>query len=255
MAVDLNKLWTDYKEQGSQLAKDKLLAEYAPLVKYTAQRMAVNLPRSVDVGDLIGTGILGLIKAVESFDLSLGWKFETFATHKVRGAILDELRAQDWVPRSVRSKSRKMQQTYALLEQKLGRVPYDDEVAAELGVTMAEFEDMLSDIAPTAIISIDETLHDNSGDSKTLTVIDTIEDPHGANPLKEMGFQETKRILKDAIGDLPEKERLVIALYHYEELTLKEIGEVLSITESRVSQIHSKAMLKLRARVIEQSNR
>ncbi len=255
MPVDLNKLWSEYKDQGSQLAKDKLLAEYAPLVRYTAQRMAVNLPKSVDVGDLIGTGILGLIKAVESFDPSLGWKFETFATHKVRGSILDELRAQDWVPRSVRTKSRKMQQTYAALEQKLGRVPYDDEVAAELGVSMAEFEDMLSDVAPTTIISIDEAIHDSSGDSKTLTVIDTIEDPQGTNPLKDMGFQETKKILKNAIGELPEKERLVIALYHYEELTLKEIGEVLGITESRVSQIHSKAMLKLRARVIEQSNR
>lgn len=255
MPVDLNKLWSEYKEQGSQLAKDKLLAEYAPLVRYTAQRMAVNLPRSVDVEDLFGTGIIGLIKAVESFDPALGWKFETFATHKVRGAILDDLRAQDWVPRSVRAKSRTMQKTYAQLEQSLGRVPYDDEVAAELGVSMSEFEDMLSEVAPTTIISIDEVLHDTSGDSKTLTVIDTIEDPHGANPLKDMGFQETKNILKGAIGELPEKERLVIALYHYEELTLKEIGEVLGITESRVSQIHSKAMLKLRARVIEQSNR
>jgi len=255
MPVDLNQLWNDFKQQGSQVAKDKLLAEYAPLVKYTAQRMAVNLPKSVELGDLIGTGVLGLIKAVETFDLSLGFKFETFATHKIRGAILDDLRALDWVPRSVRQKSRKMQQTYALLEQRLGRMPYDDEVAAELGVNMSEFEDMLSDIATTTIVSLDEAIPDAGGESKTLTVLDTIEDPHGSNPLKEMGFQETKRILKDAIGELPEKERLVIALYHYEELTLKEIGEVLGITESRVSQIHSKAMLKLRSKVVEQSNR
>jgi len=255
MPVDLNQLWNEYKQLGSQLAKDKLLAEYTPLVKYTAQRMAVNLPKSVELGDLIGTGVLGLIKSVETFDLSLGFKFETYATHKIRGAILDDLRALDWVPRSVRQKSRKMQQTYALLEQKLGRMPYDDEVAEHLGVTMSEFEDMLSDVATTTIISLDESIPDSSGDSKTLTVLDTIEDPQGTNPLKEMGFQETKRILKEAIGELPEKERLVIALYHYEELTLKEIGEVLGITESRVSQIHSKAMLKLRGKVIEQSNR
>lgn len=255
MPLDLNQLWTELKEQGSQVAKDKLLAEYAPLVKYTAQRMAVNLPKSVEVGDLIGTGVLGLIKAVETFDLSLGFKFETYATHKIRGAILDDLRAMDWVPRSVRQKSRKIQHAYAVLEQKLGRMPYDDEVAAELGISMSEFEDLLSDVAPSTIISLDESLPDFSGESKTLTVLDTIEDPQGVNPLKEMGFVETKRILKETIADLPEKERLVIALYHYEELTLKEIGEVLGITESRVSQIHSKAMLKLRAKVIEQSNR
>lgn len=255
MPFDINQLWQEYKEQGSQLAKDKLLAEYSPLVKYTAQRMAVNLPKSVEIGDLIGTGVLGLIKAVETFDPSLGFKFETFATHKVRGAILDDLRALDWVPRSVRQKSRKIQQAYATLEQRLGRVPYDDEVALELGLNMGEFEDLLSDVAPATIISLDESLPDTHGDSKTLTVLDTIEDPQGCNPLKEMSFRETKNILKDAIGQLPEKERLVIALYHYEELTLKEIGEVLGITESRVSQIHSKAMLKLRARVAEQSNR
>jgi len=255
MAVDLNQLWKEYKEQGSQIAKDKLLAEYSPLVKYTAQRMAINLPRSVEVGDLIGTGVLGLIKAVETFDLSLGFKFETYATHKVRGAILDDLRALDWVPRSVRQKSRKIQQVYALLEQRLGRVPYDDEVAAELGISMDEFESLLSDVAPATIISLSECLPDMGGDAKSLTVLDTIEDPQGTNPLKDISFRETKNILKEAIGQLPEKERLVIALYHYEELTLKEIGQVLSITESRVSQIHSKAMLKLRAKVTEQSNR
>lgn len=255
MAIDLSQLWIEFKEQGNQLAKDKLLAEYSPLVKYTAQRMAVNLPRSVDIGDLIGTGVLGLIKAVETFDMSLGFKFETYATHKIRGAILDDLRALDWVPRSVRQKSRKIQQAYAVLEQRLGRMPYDDEVASELQLSMDEYESMLSDVAPATIISLEESLPDMGGDSKSLTVLDTIEDPQGTNPLKEMGFKETKRILKNAIADLPEKERLVVALYHYEELTLKEIGEVLSITESRVSQIHSKAMLKLRSKVIEQSNR
>lgn len=255
MAADLTELWNDYKEKNSQVAKDKLLAEYSPLVKYTAQRMAVNLPRSVDIGDLIGTGVLGLIKAVETFDPSLGYKFETYASHKVRGAILDDLRAIDWVPRSVRQKSRKIQKTIAVLEQRLKRMPYDDEVASELGLSMSEYESLLSDVAPATIVSLEESLPDSGGDSKTLTMLDTIEDPHGSNPLKEISYQETKQILKQAIAELPEKERLVIALYHYEELTLKEIGEVLSITESRVSQIHSKAMLKLRAKVLEASSR
>lgn len=252
--LNLLELWTDYRESGSQLAKDKLLAEYAPLVRYTAQRMAVNLPRSVELGDLIGSGVMGLVRAVESFDPGLGFKFETFATHKIRGAILDELRNLDWVPRSIRQKNRKLQQVYAKLEQVLGRVPYDDEVAQELGISIDEFGEMLAEVAPATIISLEEALPDRSGESKTLTVLDTIEDPNGSNPLKELGYKETKKILKDAIGELPEKEKLVIALYHYEELTLKEIGKILEITESRVSQIHSKVMVKLRAKVLARAN-
>ncbi len=254
MAVDIDALWLEYKQQGSRVAKDKLLAEYTPLVRYTAQRMAVNLPKSVELGDLIGAGVMGLIRAVETFDLSLGFKFETYATHKVRGAILDDLRSLDWVPRSVRQKSRKVQQAYSELEQDLGRMPYDDEVAEHLGLNMGEFEDLLSEVAPTTIVSLEEVLPDHGGESQKLTLLDTVADPNGINPLHELGFQETKRILAEAIAELPEKEKLVIALYHYEELTLKEIGEVLGITESRVSQIHSKAMLKLKARVAQKAN-
>lgn len=252
--ADLNDLWVQYKEHGSKLAKDKILAEYTSLVKYTAQRISLNLPKSVELDDLIGSGVFGLIKAVETFDLSLGFKFETFATHKIRGAILDELRAQDWVPRSIRTKSKNLQSTYARLEQDLGRIPYDDEVADELGVTMSEFESLLTEVAPTTIVSLEEQLPSRGGDAKSLTLIDTIGDPSGADPLKELGYQEVKRILKETIGDLPEKEKLVVALYHYEELTLREIGQVLGITESRVSQIHSKAMIKLRSRLIARVN-
>ena len=252
--MEIEELWRQYKENGSQQAKDKLLAEYASLVKYTAQRISYNLPKSVDIGDLIGSGVFGLIKAVETFDLSLGYKFETFATHKIRGAILDELRALDWVPRSIRQKSKNIQQSYAKLEQDLGRVPYDDEVAADLGMTLQSFESQLAEVAPSTLISLEERLPDRSGESKSLTLIDTIEDPSGTNPLKELGYQEVKRILKETISGLPEKEKLVVALYHYEELTLKEIGQVLGITESRVSQIHSKAMMKLKGRVLARGN-
>lgn len=252
--ADLNDLWVQYKEHGSKLAKDKILAEYTSLVKYTAQRISLNLPKSVELDDLIGSGVFGLIKAVESFDLSLGYKFETFATHKVRGAILDELRAQDWVPRSIRTKSKNLQSTYAKLEQDLGRIPYDDEVAEELGVSMSDFESLLTEVAPTTIVSLEESLPERGGDSKSLSLIDTIQDPAGADPLKELGYQEVKRILKETIAELPEKEKLVVALYHYEELTLREIGQVLGITESRVSQIHSKAMIKLRSRLIARVN-
>jgi RNA polymerase sigma factor for flagellar operon FliA len=250
----IENLWKEYKESGSKLAKDKLLVEYAPLVKYIANRLAINLPASVDRKDLASAGILGLIKAVETFEPERGFKFETYAGHKIRGAILDELRALDWIPRSVRQKARELQKTYAKLENDLGRLPYDDEVCDELKISMKEYEEILSDVAPATLISLEESMPDRSSDSKELRVIDTIEDPGSSNPLKELGFIEVKNILKEAIANLPEKEKLVVALYHYEELTLKEIGVVLDITESRVSQIHSKAILKLRSKLIQRIN-
>jgi RNA polymerase sigma factor for flagellar operon FliA len=250
----IEQLWKEYKEQGSNVAKDKLLVNYAYLVKYIAQRKAVNLPSSVEVDDLIGSGILGLIKAVESFEPQRGFKFETFAAHKIRGAILDELRAMDWVPRSVRAKSRELQKVYAKLENQLGRIPYDDEVCKELNIDIKEFESMLSEVTPATLISLEEAMPNREADSKELRIIDTIENPGSDNPLKELGFAETKLILKEAIANLPEKEKLVVALYHYEELTLKEIGVVLDISESRVSQIHSKAILKLRSKLLQRIN-
>jgi RNA polymerase sigma factor for flagellar operon FliA len=160
----------------------------------------------------------------------------------------------DWVPRSVRQKNRNLQKAYTNLEIKLGRMPYDDEVAEHLGLTESEFEDMLGEVAPATLLSLEENLPGRGDSDKSLSLIDTIEDPQGSNPLKELGYQEVKRILKETIGQLPEKEKLVVALYHYEELTLKEIGEVLSLTESRVSQIHSKAMLKLKGRILQKIN-
>ncbi|NLG18278.1 MAG: FliA/WhiG family RNA polymerase sigma factor [Fibrobacter sp.] len=250
----LENLWREYKETDSKIAKDKLLAEYAHLVKYIVNRIAVNLPGSVDRDDLTSTGIMGLIKAVETFELERGFKFETYAGHKIRGAILDELRSLDWVPRSVRQKSKDIQRVYAKLENELGRIPYDDEVCEEMGISMKEYEEILSEVTPTTIISLEEAMPDRGSDSKELRIIDTIEDPGSDNPLKELGFTEVKNILKDTIANLPEKEKLVVALYHYEELTLKEIGVVLDITESRVSQIHSKAILKLRSKLLQKIN-
>lgn len=250
----LELLWREYRESGSKISKDKLLVEYAHLVKYVAARIMVNLPKHVDSNDLISAGIMGLIKSVETFEPERGFKFETYAGHKIRGAILDELRSLDWVPRSVRQKSRDLQRVYAKLENQLGRIPYDDEVCEEMGISLAEYEDLLSEVTPTTIISLEESMPDRGSDSKEIRLIDTIEDPGSENPLKEMGFAEVKDILKSAIAELPEKEKLVVALYHYEELTLKEIGVVLDITESRVSQIHSKAILKLRSRLLQKIN-
>ncbi|MBN1603428.1 MAG: FliA/WhiG family RNA polymerase sigma factor [Chitinispirillaceae bacterium] len=250
----IEQLWHEFKANNSKIAKDKLLVEYAHLVKYVSARLAVNLPPSVDRNDLISSGVMGLIKAVETFEPDRGFKFETFAGHKIRGAILDELRALDWVPRSVRQKSRELQRTYAKLENDLGRIPYDDEVCDALGITIREYENLLAEVTPTTIISLEEAMPGRESDAKELKIIDTIEDPGSDNPLKELGFSEVKSILKDAIAALPEKEKLVVALYHYEELTLKEIGVVLDITESRVSQIHSKAILKLRSKLLQKIN-
>jgi RNA polymerase sigma factor for flagellar operon FliA len=252
--ASMDNLWKDINETGSKIAKDKLLLEYAPLVKYIAQRIAINLPASVDRDDLVSSGILGLVKAVETFEPERGFKFETYAGHKIRGAILDDLRAMDWVPRSVRQKARDLQRVYAKLENELGRMPYDDEVCKELNISIKEFEDILSEVTPATIVSLEEAMPDRETDSKELRIIDTIEDPGSENPLKELGFNEVKDILKEAIAGLPEKEKLVIALYHYEELTLKEIGVVLDISESRVSQIHSKVILKLRSKLMQRIN-
>ena len=246
---NVDTLWTEYKQNGSKVAKDKLLAEYAGLVKYIADRVGYSLPRSVDRQDLVSCGIMGLIKAVETFEPAKDIKFETFASHKIRGAILDELRSLDWVPRSVRQKSKTIQKAYSELEEKLGRTPYDDEVCVHLGVDGDEFEKMLADSAPATVLSLDETFGRDDGDSRDMSIIETIEDTNADNPLQKLGYDEVKRILKEAIMTLPEKEKLVIALYHFEELTLKEIGVVLDITESRVSQIHSKVMLKLRSKL------
>ncbi len=250
----LELLWHEYRDSGSKIAKDKLLVEYAHLVKYITARVMVNLPKHVDSNDLISAGIMGLIKAVETFEPERGFKFETYAGHKIRGAILDELRSLDWVPRSVRQKSRDLQKVYAKLENELGRVPYDDEICKEMGISLEQYEELLSEVTPTTILSLEEAMPDRASESKEIRLIDTIEDPGSENPLREMGFAEVKNILKSAIADLPEKEKLVVALYHYEELTLKEIGVVLDITESRVSQIHSKAILKLRSKLLQKIN-
>ena len=247
--MDLNSLWTEYKEHGNMQSRNKLLAEYTPVVRYTAQRMAINLPRTVQLNDLIGAGVMGLIKAVESFEPERGIKFETYATHKIRGAILDDLRQQDWIPRSIRQKSRMVKNAYAELEKEIGRTPYDNEVAEHLKLKPEEFESLLAEVAPTTIVSLNEMFPDSYGEATGMSLMDTLEDKEIENPLDRLGAEETKKILAKLLLELSENERTAIALYHYEELTLKEIGMAMNLTESRVSQIHSKAMLKLKAKL------
>jgi len=222
---------------------------YSPLVKYVAGRMSSGLPAHVEEADLISYGLLGLITAIERFDPGREIKFETFAITRIKGSIIDELRSLDWVPRSVRAKAREIERTNAALEHKLQRAPTDVEMAEALEVSVDDFQASLTRISNSAVVALDElwTLSDSSGDQVSL--LDTIQDPHAIDPAAAMDSTETKDRLADAIARLPEREKLVVALYYYENLTLREIGEVLGVTESRVSQLHTKAVLRLKSRL------
>jgi RNA polymerase sigma factor FliA len=249
-AVELRDLWRRYKAEGDERARERLVVAYSPLVKFIAGRMASGLPSHVEESDLISYGLLGLIGAIERFDLEREIKFETFAVARIKGAIIDELRSLDWVPRSVRAKARDVEKAHAALEAKLGRTPSDEEMAAQLEITLEEFNDALLDIANSSVLALDDlwTFADPEGGGGQISVLDTIQDPAAVDPHSEAEASALKDRLADAIESLPERERLVIALYYYENLTLREIGEVLGVTESRVSQLHTKAVLALRSR-------
>ena len=248
-AIELKDLWSRYKENGDRQARERLVLAYSPLVKYVAGRMSSGLPAHVEEADLISYGLLGLISAIERFDLEREIRFETFAVTRIKGSILDELRSLDWVPRSVRAKAREIEQTNAKLENKLQRAPTDAEMSDAMGVTQDEFQESLVKIANSSVVALDElwTVSDSSGDQVSL--LDTIPDPHAADPSRELDLTDMKDSLADAIAKLPEREKLVIALYYYENLTLREIGEVLGVTESRVSQLHTKAVLRLKSKL------
>jgi RNA polymerase sigma factor for flagellar operon FliA len=246
-AVELRDLWRKYKGSGDQRARERLVVAYSPLVKYVAGRMATGLPAHVDEADLISYGLGGLISAIERFDMSREIRFETYAITRIKGAILDELRALDWVPRSVRARARQIERANVKLEARFQRVPSEEELAAELEMTIEEFRDALLQIANSSISALDElwTSSDSSGDSVSL--LDTLRDPAAADPERIVDQNEVRDRIAEAVARLPEREKLVIALYYYENLTLREIGEVLRVTESRVSQLHTKAVLGLRA--------
>lgn len=222
-------------------------------MKYVAGRMSSGLPAHVEDADLISYGLLGLISAIERFDLAREIKFETFAINRIKGSIIDELRSLDWVPRSVRAKAREIERANAKLEAKLHRAPSDAEMSDDLGVSVDEFQASLTLISNSSVIALDElwTVSDASGDQVSL--LDTIQDPNAADPASEMDATEAKDRLADAIARLPEREKLVVALYYYENLTLREIGEVLGVSESRVSQLHTKAVLRLKSRLQEEA--
>jgi RNA polymerase sigma factor FliA len=231
--------------------RERLVVAYSPLVKYVAGRTAAGLPPHVEEADLISYGLVGLISAIERFDLSRDIKFETYAIMRIKGAIIDELRSLDWVPRSVRARA--VERANAKLEHTLQRAPTDEELAAELGITVDELNDSLLAISHSSIVALDElwSVSDASGDQVSL--MDTIEDPGAPDPARALDVGDLKDRIAESIAKLPEREKLVIALYYYENLTLREIGEVLGVTESRVSQMHTKAVLRLRSRMQEES--
>jgi RNA polymerase sigma factor for flagellar operon FliA len=248
-AIELKDLWRRYKGDGSDKAREQLVVAYSPLVKYVAGRMSSGLPAHVEEADLISYGLLGLINAIERFDLTREIKFETYAITRIKGAIIDELRALDWVPRSVRARAREIEKAHAKLEHQLHRTPTDDEMARELKISTTEFQDALVKISTSTVVALDElwAVSDSSGDAVSL--LDTLQDPDAPDPEQLLAQSEVKDRLADAIAALPEREKLVIALYYYENLTLREIGEVLGVTESRISQLHTKAVLRLKSRL------
>ncbi len=249
-AVELRELWGRYKNEDDERARERLVVAYSPLVKFIAGRMASGLPSHVEEADLVSYGLLGLIGAIERYELDRDVKFETFAVARVKGAIIDELRSLDWVPRSVRSRARDIEKANAALEAELGRAPTDEEMAARLEMEVEDFHDALLEIANSSVLALDDlwTFADPEGGGGQISVLDTIRDPRAADPEAEAQTTELKDRLADAIESLPERERLVVALYYYENLTLREIGEILGVTESRVSQLHTKAVLSLRSR-------
>jgi RNA polymerase sigma factor FliA len=247
-AVELRELWRRHKQESDERARERLVLAYAPLVKFIAGRMASGLPAHIDEADLVSYGLLGLIGAIERYELARDVKFETFAVARIKGAIIDELRSLDWVPRSVRSRAREIERANAALEVELGRAPSEEEMADHLGLGAEEFRDELLEIANSSVLALDDLWSFADPEGGQVSVLDVISDPHAPDPAAEAQTAELKDRLADAIESLPERERLVVALYYYESLTLREIGEILGVTESRVSQLHTKAVLALRSR-------
>ncbi|MDW7710284.1 MAG: FliA/WhiG family RNA polymerase sigma factor [Deferrisomatales bacterium] len=228
-----------------QRTRDELIEEYAPLVKYIAERLSARLPSSIEVEDLINTGVLGLIDAIDKFIAERGVKFKTYAEFRIRGAMLDYLRRQDWAPRSMRRKEKELAGVFRRLEQKLQRQASHEEAAEELGVSMEEFNVLLYKARGLSILSLNRPRSDD-GDEDAKELGDFIPDEPENSPYELLKKQEVRDLMARQIDGLPEKERLVVSLYYFNELTMKEVGHVLGVTESRVSQLHSSAVLRLR---------
>ncbi len=249
----LRALWEHFKETADATTRERLILHYAPLVKYVAGRVGVGLPPNIEQADLVSYGIFGLIDAIEKFDIHRAIKFETYAISRIRGAIIDELRAIDWIPRSVRYKAREVERAYASLEGELHRSPTEAEVAERLGIGIGDLHHIFSQVSYVNVVALDELLSVGGEKGDKLSLVDTLEDTKAEDPVTAFEAEETKFLLAQAINQLPEREKIVVTLYYYEGLTLAEIGRVLGVTESRICQMHTKAVLQLRAKLAEVS--
>ena len=245
------ELWREFKETADAALRERLILHYSPLVKYVAGRVGVGLPPNIEQADLVSYGIFGLIDAIEKFDLSRAIKFETYAISRIKGAIIDELRAIDWIPRSVRYKAREVEKAYAALETKLFRTPTEAEVAAELNISLEDLHQIFSQVSFVNVVALDELLSVGGERGDKLSLVDTLEDTKAEDPVMAFETEETKYLLAKAINTLPEREKIVVTLYYYEGLTLAEIGQVLGVTESRICQMHTKAVLQLRSKLAD----
>jgi RNA polymerase sigma factor for flagellar operon FliA len=252
-AVDaaIAALWKEFKETKDPPLRERLILHYSPLVKYVAGRVGAGLPPNIEQADLVSYGIFGLIDAIEKFDISRAIKFETYAISRIKGAIIDELRAIDWIPRSVRYKAREVEKAYAALEARLHRTPTESEVAGELGIPLDDLHAIFSQVSFVNVIALDELLNVGGERGDKLSLVDTLEDTKAEDPVAAFESEETKYLLARAINTLPEREKIVVTLYYYEGLTLAEIGQVLGVTESRICQMHTKAVLQLRGKLAD----
>jgi len=239
------ELWQRYHQKADSPAENALVEQYLPLVRSALGRLAMTLPEHVDQDDLNSAGLIGLLHALRNYDPASGTSFETYARLRVRGAMLDELRRMDWVPRTVHEKARKIQDTMAQVEQRLGRVPSDADMAKALNIPISEYCDLLAEIRPATFVCLDATCNLEGGDSGSLC--DIIADPSGDGPVEQTSRNELKGIILQRLKELPDTQRKVLALYYGEDLHLREIAELLGLTESRICQIHSQAVLSIRA--------
>jgi RNA polymerase sigma factor for flagellar operon FliA len=243
----LKKYKEEPKKNIKRNQKEELIKEYAPLIKFVAQKIAIRLPPNIELDDLISAGSIGLMDAIDKWDPTRDNKFKTYAEFRIRGSILDELRAQDWIPRSVRDKAKALDRTISALENELGRYPTEEEISAKLNMPIGEFHELVNQVRPVSLLSIDDQPTFSDSDKKSIANL--LEGAKSGNPFNQLNVKVVKDVVAKAIEELPERQRLVLSLYYFEDLNLKEIGQVLRVTESRVSQLHAQAVTRLRAKL------